>query len=98
MLGYATNRRHIPNRLIAKNTSFTATSDGSPMRQPATTQAAAETAKNTKPMPTTVSKPAEAFLELEDFFENPPQASEPEESETAMLDEDWYDAHSPDKP
>lgn len=45
-----------------------------------------------------LSKPAKAFLELEAFFENPPQAPEPEESETAMPDEDWIDAHSLDEP
>ncbi len=45
-----------------------------------------------------LSNPAKAFLELEVFFENPPRAPEPEESETATPDEDWYDAHSLDEP
>lgn len=45
-----------------------------------------------------LSKPAKAFLELEAFFEDPPPAPELEEGETAMPDEDWYDAHSLDEP
>jgi hypothetical protein len=45
-----------------------------------------------------LSKPAKAFLELEAFFENPLKAPEPEEIETAMPDDDWYDAHSLDEP
>ncbi len=36
---HATNHRHIPSRLIARNTPCMATSDGSPLRQPAASRA-----------------------------------------------------------
>ena len=45
-----------------------------------------------------LSKPAKAFLEIEAYFDNPPQPPELDESEPDIFDEDWYDAHSLDEP
>ena len=45
-----------------------------------------------------LSKSAKAFLELEAYFENPPQERNPEDGEPDVFDEDWYDAHSMGEP
>ncbi len=45
-----------------------------------------------------LSKSAKVFLELEAYFDNPPQPPELDESEPDIFDDDWYDAHSLDEP
>ena len=45
-----------------------------------------------------LSKQAKAFIELEAYFDNPPEPPELDESEPDIFDDDWHDAHSLDEP